>query len=183
MPRSAIIFKTLLSLLAIAFLVLAKLGSGEEPGQENNQPAWPGVFIQLGVMYQETYEKPVVGKGEKPETYRQKAIYMWTGGRFEILEITLARDPAFKERYAADVLKKEKNAPREREVNKKKAWLWEYPREEGKIDQLARRLVVLHDQDKAIILDQKGDGADLEVVAKKFDFVKVEKALANPPKR
>jgi hypothetical protein len=62
------------------------------------QPGWPDVFVSPG-MYSVRYEKPVVGKGDKPETYQQKAIYDWSGGRFEILEITPARDPAFKEKW------------------------------------------------------------------------------------
>jgi hypothetical protein len=103
------------------------------------QPGWPGVFVSPG-MYSVRYEKPIVGKEGK--TYQQKAIYDWSGGRFEILEITLARDPAFKDKYAAHVLRKEKNPPKELQINDKKAWQWEFPREGGKLDQLTRRLVI-----------------------------------------
>jgi hypothetical protein len=147
---------------------------------QGGKPAWADVFVSLG-MYAVTYEKPLVGKGEKPQAYQQKAVYTWTGGRFEIIHVTLARDPAFKEKYSAEALKKDKNPPKELEINKKKAWDWTFPRQEGKFDQLTRRLVVMLDIDKAIIIDQFGAGLGLEEVAKKFDFSKVEKALANPP--
>ncbi len=154
----------------------------DEPAREKNQSGWPGSFIKLG-GYGLTLENPIVGEGEKPSTYRQKGVYLWTGGRAEVLEVTLARDPAFKDRYSADALKKQDPQPKELEINKKKAWQWEFPREGGKIDRLTHRLVILLDADKAIILEQKGNGASLEEVAKKFDFAEIEKALANPPKR
>jgi hypothetical protein len=162
--------------------VLKKLKQKDEPTREKNPPGWEGSFIKLG-GYALTLEKPIVGEGEKPPTYRQKGIYLWTGGRAEVLEVTLARDPAFKDRYSADALKKEDPQPKELEINKKKAWLWEFARDGGKIDQLTHRLVILLDADKAIVIEQKGNGASLETVAKKFDFGEIEKALANPPKR
>jgi hypothetical protein len=170
------------ALLAVAGPASAPGASAEGPSGEKNQPGWPDVFISLG-MYGVAYEKPVVGKGDKPESYRQKAIYSWTGGRFEILEVTLARDPAFKDRYSPEALKKEKDPPKELQINKKKAWLWIFPREAGELEQVARRLVVLLDADKAIIIEQKGAGANLEDVARRFDFPKVERALAKPPTR
>jgi hypothetical protein len=147
---------------------------------QGGKPAWDGVFVNLG-MYAVTYEKPLVGKGEKPQAYQQKAVYNWTGGRFEIIHVTLARDPAFKEKYSAEAVKKDKNPPKELEINKKKAWEWKFDLKEGKFDKVARRLVVLLDVDKAIIIEQIGAGLRLEDVAMKFDFSKVEKALANPP--
>jgi len=174
-------------LVALGFIsapwTTAGFVSAQPPAPAADRPGWSDVFVNLG-MYSVTYEKPVVGKGEKPDTYSQKAIYSWTGGRYEVLEITLARDPAFKDKYSAEALKKEKNPPKELEVNKKKAWQWEFTGDEGKFNRLARRLVVMLDADKAIIIDQKGFGLDLkDDVAKKFDFAKVEKALSSPPKQ
>jgi hypothetical protein len=162
--------------------VLKKLKPKDEPAREKNQAGWSGSFINLG-GYALTLEKPIVGEGEKPNKYQQKGIYLWTGGRAEVLEVTLARDPAFKDKYSADALKKEDPLPRELEINKKKAWQWEFSRDGGKFDQVSHRLVILLDADKAIIIEQKGSGASLEAVAKKFDFAEMEKALANPPKR
>jgi len=153
---------------------------GQGLAGQGGKPAWADVFVSLG-MYSVTYEKPMVGKGEKPQAYQQKAAYSWTGGRFEIIHVTLARDPAFKDKYSTEALKKGKNPPKELEINKKKAWEWKFDLEDGKFEKVARRLVVLLDADKAIIIEQIGAGLRLEDVAKKFDFSKVEKALSNPP--
>jgi hypothetical protein len=170
--------RQLCGLVAGSILLLAG-ASADEPAAG---AGWPDVFITLD-NFGVRYEKPVVGKGEPPDVYRQTARHHWLGGRFEIIEITLARDPAFKERYSAETLRKEKNPPKELEINKKKAWLWELKTEPGKLGQVARRLVVVLDTDKAITIEQKGGGLQLEDVAKKFDFAKVEQALAKPPKQ
>jgi hypothetical protein len=169
-------------LLAIGGMVLPPAVSGQERGESTQEPGWPEVFARLD-MYDVIYEKPVVGTGEKPESYQQKATYSWTGGRNEVLEITLARDPAFKEKYSAETLKKESKPPKELEVNEKKSWQWEFPREASKPDQVVGRLVVVLDADKVLIIERKGAGLPLAQVAKKFDFAKIEKALTNPPKR
>jgi len=170
-----------LGLAGVHFLWLGGVAP-RAAAQEKNQPAWPDSFIQLD-GYAATYDPPVVAKGAKPAAYRQKAIYTWTGGRYEVVEITLARDPAFKKRYAPAALKKEKRPPKRLQINKKDAWQFDFPRQQGKVDQVVLRLVVLLAADKAIILEQKGFGANLQEVAKKFDFAKVEKALARPPKK
>jgi hypothetical protein len=179
MSRLFVMLVTALLLCGIG-VVLPRNTFAQGLAVQGGKPAWADVFVSLG-MYAVTYEKPLVGKGEKPEIYQQKAVYNWTGGRFEILHITLARDPAFKDKYSAEALKKGKNPPKELEINKKKAWEWKFDLEEGKFEKVARRLVVLLDVDKAIIIEQIGAGLRLEDVAKKFDFSKVEKALANPP--
>ena len=161
-------------LLAAAdgLLVSGNLFAGEPPPSKS-QIDWPKLVGYSRI------KAPVVLLGETPQTYYQKATYDWMGGRFEQLEITLARDPTFKDKYSAEVLTKEKNPPKELRINDKKAWQWEFPR--ASRTEVARRLVVVLDVDKAIIVEQKGDGANLQDVAKRFDFAKVQKALANPP--
>jgi hypothetical protein len=170
--------------LAVAVLNLVGLAmlpaQAQEARDRSVKPAWPDVFVSLG-MYDVVYQKPVIGKGDKPDAYQQKATYIWTGGRFEVLHITLARDPSFKDRYSAEALKKEKDPPKELEINKKKAWQWTFKREPNDFKQVTNRLVVLLDDDKAIIIEQIGFGFALPDAAKLFDFAKVEKALAKPP--
>ena len=167
-------------------LILIGLGLSLPPHSAAQGPggrggaAWPDVFVSLG-MYTLTFEKPVVDKGDMPKVYQQKATYTWSGGRFEIIHVTLARDPAFKDKFSADVLKKEKNPPREVEINKKKAWLWDFAAERPKFNEASHRLVILLDVDKAIIIDHIGMGPGPEMVAKRFDFARIDKALANPP--
>jgi hypothetical protein len=182
MPRSVIALGFLSLSLTVSGLAVPAAWSADEPVPGKAQPGWPDVFVSRK-GYIAAYEKPVVGKGEKPQTYRQKATYLWSGGRADRLEVTLARDPAFKDTYSAEALKKEPNPPRELENNKKKAWLWEFQRDRFQRDQIAGRLVVLLDADKAIIFEQKDSIQNLEAAAREFDFARIEKVLADPPKQ
>jgi hypothetical protein len=150
-------------------------------------PAWPDVFIKWPGL---VYERPVVGEGDKPEVYRQKAVVDQIGGFCRHYYFTLARDPTFKTRYSAEVLKKEKNPPRELEINQKKAWYWRFQQNDA--ENLTDRLVVLLDSDKVIIIERFTDGPTdnakglregMEGLAKQFDFARVAKALADPPAR
>jgi hypothetical protein len=151
------------------------------PTFADDEPA-PGldkVFIEVN-HYNRTLQKPI--RGDSAEVYQQTARYDWSGGRFEQIDITLARNPEFKKKYSADAMKAEKDPPKETEINKKKAWIWERKSESGKFDEVTHRLVVLLSDDKAIIIEQKGQGAKVVELAKSFDFDKVEKALAGPAK-
>jgi hypothetical protein len=142
-------------------------------------PGWDKVFIEVN-HYSRTLQKPI--KGDSAEVYQQTARYDWSGGRFEQIDITLARNPEFKKKYSAEAMKAEKDPPKETEINNRKAWIWERKSESGKVDEVTHRLVVLLSDDKAIIIEQKGQGAKVVDLAKSFDFDKVEKALAAPPK-
>ena len=133
------------------------------------------LFPAVGGTYDTKIQKPEVGKGDPPDTYSQVCTYTWTGGRIETLTVTLARDPAFKEKYSAEAMKKEKAPPKEVKVGKKKAYLWELPDEKG-----ARLVVVLSD-DKAVIVEQAGTGQDLVKWAAKWKVDAMEKALDTPP--
>lgn len=164
------------------FLSLASICLAANLAADRPEPGWADVFINLP-NYDLRLAPPIVGAGEPPKAYRQTGSYGWTGGRLEVIDVTLARDPEFKDKYAAATLKKDKNPPTEREINKKKAFDWKLAREEGKLEEPSRRLVVVLAADKAIIIEQKGFGADLAEVAKRFDFAKVEKALDQPPRR
>src|SRR5438874_11698026 len=95
------------------------------------EAGWEKVFIELN-NYSRTFQKTV--KGDKPDVYQQTARYDWSGGRFEQIDVTLARNPAFKQKYSADTLKAEKVPPKEIEINKKKAWLWDAKGDPNKLD-------------------------------------------------
>jgi len=157
----------------------------EPPGMAVQEPpkppaGWPDLFVNLG-MYDLKIDAPVLGKGDPPEAYSQKATYLWTGGRYEAIVVTLARDPAFKDRFSAEAMKKEKTPPVAVQVAGKPAWKWEFKDDPDKFDRLAGRLVVLLAPDKVLVVEQRGFGLALEDVAKKFDLARVEKALAAPP--
>lgn len=138
---------------------------------------WDTLYPELG-NFSCKLETPKIAKGDKPAVYSQSAVYEWLGGRFEILTITLARDPKFKEQYSADAMKKEK--AEKLEVNKKTAYKWDRMKAE-ELDKVNCKLVVLLADDKVLIIEQRGGGLELPEVAKKFDFDKVTKALDDPP--
>jgi hypothetical protein len=160
-------------MLALASLLLV---AADTPG------GWPELFPTLG-NFDRKVAPPVVAKGEKPASYSQSARFEWMGGRFEILTITVARDPAFKEKYAADAVKKGKPAPEAIEVNKKRAYLWDKLAGENDLKNVNKRLVVVLADDKILTVEQIGFGLELAEVAKKLDFDKVAKALESPPKK
>src|SRR5438105_979146 len=113
---------------------------------------WPELFPEL-TNYTRKFEPLVVAKGEKPETYSQSAKYDWNGGRFETITVTLARDPAFKEKYSAEAVKKGKLAAEVLEINKKPAYLWS-PDEGDGIQKVKRQLVIVLADDKILMLEQ-----------------------------
>ena len=163
----------MLATILSGFLLVA---ADDKPG------GWPELFPELG-NFGRTIQSPKVAKGDKPEVYSQAARYEWLGGRFEILTITVARDPAFKEKYSAEAVKKTKPAPAAVEVNKKQAYLWEKLAGENDLKNVNKRLIVVLDADKILMVEQVGFGLELDEVAKKLDFEKVAKALESPPKK
>lgn len=157
-----------MSTLTLAALLLA-------PAADPKTVGYAALFPTLGGMYQTTIHYPEMGKGE---VYKQTATFEWTGGRAERLNVTFARDPAFKEEYSAEARKK--NPPKEVEVGKKKGYLMWIPADKGK-ESPGPRLVVLLAADKVVIIDQYGEGVDVQKLAASIDLEKVEKALDSPP--
>jgi hypothetical protein len=155
-------------------LVVVFAVAGDTPG------GWPELFPALG-NFDRKVNPPVMAKGEKPATYSQSTRYEWMGGRFEILTITIARDPKFKDLYNPDVVTKLKPAPSSIEVNKKPAYLWENLTKPDNLVNVNKRLVVRLTDDKILTVEQVGFGLELDDVAKKLDFEKVIKALESPP--
>jgi len=153
--------------------VLALLAAADAPG------GWPELFPKLG-NFSQVASPPMVAKGDKPEVYSQSVKYDWMGGRFEVITITVSRDPKIKARYTAEAFKKSDPSPQSFEVNKKPAWVWNFDKID-KLEQVRKRLVVVLADDTLLMLEQRGAGLDLEEVAKQFDFDAVVKALKTPP--
>jgi hypothetical protein len=131
-------------------------------------PAIPG-------LYKTKIDKPEVGKGDPPEVYSQLCTYTCNEPNVtETLTVTIARDPAFKEKYSADALKKEKAPPKEVKVGKKNGYLWD-------LGDNKKRLVVVLADDKAVIAEQTGTNQDLAKWAAKWKVAVIEKALDTPP--
>lgn len=158
--------------VATALGVVLLSAADSDAGQDKSAPlaGWLGAFPEIP-NYQRTFLEPVVAKDKPPTAYRQAARYEWTGGRLEIIEATLARDPAFKEKHAAGALRKQSPAPKEVKVGKRTAWLWE-----------PNKILVILGEDKALILERKGGGEEMVKMAGHFDLDRLEKALAGPPR-
>src|SRR5262249_17889590 len=119
---------------------------------------WFNVFPDLS-GYNRSFLSPEIGVGEKPVSYRQTARYEWGGNADRLLEVTLARDAAFKQKYAVENLRKEMPAPKEVRFGKRTGWHWQFePRAGAGARPLAHRLVVPLGDDKALIVEAKGGG-------------------------
>jgi hypothetical protein len=158
-------------------------GAADAPKPEP-RAGWFGVFPEIA-GYGRSFLAPVVAAEKQPVVYRQTAHYEWLGGALKRLEVTLARDPAFKQKYAAETLRKDATAPKEVKVGTRTGWLWVLEKEAGgKPDQVAWRLVVPLAADKALLCEGRGAGPWEEAagLAQRFDLARVEAALAQPPR-
>jgi hypothetical protein len=169
-------------ILAWGVLILGShAGGAAEPAQQKVLAGWLGVFPEL-TSYQRSFLAPVV---DNKQVYRQTAKYLWTGGAMKLLEVTVARDAAFKKQYDPAALKKQKNPPQEVKVGKKTAWLWDLSKEAGdNADKVRARLVVPLGDDKILMLEAKGRGPweQLTGLAERFNAAAIEKALGTPPR-
>ena len=157
---------------------LLSYGAATATGAWPGQPAWADLFPAPPANYYIAFKPPVVAKSENPEVYHLSVVYDWLGNDFRSATATLARDPEFKTKYAAEAMKKE--GAKEITVGRKTAWVrpakkeskWEY------------ELVVPLSEDKALILASQGHfGGEVELsaLAARFDLEQVEKALAKAP--
>jgi hypothetical protein len=172
-------------LVPAVLLCVVAAAAAQGPGEKGKPLAgWPGVWPELS-GYQRTFTAPTVAPGKGPEKYAQTVKYEWTGGAIRLLEVTLARDPAFRERYSPDALKKDPGKPELVKVGKADGWLWRLVKEGDKDPwPLQARLVIPLGADRALILDARGQGpwVPLGMVAKDFDLEKLGKALDGPPR-
>jgi hypothetical protein len=168
--------------LSAAVLLLAVTARAEE--KPKPLPGWYNVVPHL-FNYDVRFQAPEVGEGEKPTVYRQTARFDWMGNDFRSFTVTLARDPAFKEKYAAEALKKDKPAPEETKVGKNAAWLWDLSKEgERKFDKPNSRLVVILAEDKVLIVEAFGSprAQHWPDLAQGLDLEKLTAALDAPPR-
>lgn len=153
-----------------AALMHAQLASAGD--KKNAEPAWPGVFPAIA-GYIPTFRPPIVDKEKKQAVYAQSALYNWTGGRIEAIEVTLARNPAFEMNYAAERMKLQKPPPEAVKIGKHAGWLWK-----------KGELVVILSKDRVLRLEsrtEKFHNSDLPGFAGRFDLAKCAAALDRPP--
>src|SRR5262249_55008301 len=102
------------------------------------------------------------------------------------LEVTLARDPAFKKRHAEEALRNDPGKPKQVKVGNRTGWLWDLKKERDKgLWPTRGRLVVPLGEDRAVIFEAKGQGpwaGGLPEVAKRFGLDRLAKALGAPPR-
>ena len=134
------------------------------------------LFPAIGGMYKTKIDKAELGTGDSIKTYSQVCTYTSTDANLpaETLIVTIAHDPAFKEKYSAEAIKKEKTPPKEVKVGKKKAYLWD-------LGDNKKRLVVVLGDEKAVTVEQTGNNQDLAKWAAKWKVDLIEKALDTPP--
>ena len=145
---------------------------------------WLGVFPELN-GYQRTFAAPVMDSAKNRPCYKQLAKYEWTGGAFKILKVTVARDPAFKQNYAEETLRKGTPPPKEVALGQRTGWLWDLQKvTQDKPNGVHQRLVVPLAADKALHFDAHGAGPweDLVGLARQFDLAGIGAALDKPPR-
>jgi hypothetical protein len=149
--------------------------------QASGLAGWFGLCPRFpDLMIARRFDPPDVGPGKEPKTYRQAVRYEWTGGHAESYKVTLARDPAFKDRHRAATLRQDPGKPEEVKIaGTFTGWLWKDD-DKGEV-----RLVVPLAADKALLIEYEGERLHckgLVKVARMFDLKAVEAALARPPR-
>jgi hypothetical protein len=161
-----------------SLILWAALAADPSPADKPPAAGWDVAFPELP-NYALSYQAPVVAKGDNPTAYWQTARYEWTGNDLRVAKLTLARDPEFKTKYAAEAFKKEKAA--EVQIGKKSGWMRE-PRGVG--TEQVRELIIPLADDKAVIIEGMANFRedDMKALAGKLDLSAVQKALDKPPR-
>ena len=170
-----------LILLALPWSGLAAAAADRPAHPPAPRAGWFGVFLPSPSMYTLTFTAPVVNDPKKPTAYRQTARYEWIGGRYEVIEVTLARDPALAKTYA-DAALKDPPVPQKVAVGKTTGLLWDLRTDGAKFDAVSRRLVVPLADAKVVIFEQRGFGLDLVEFARKHNLAAIAAALDRPPR-
>lgn len=139
---------------------------------------WYGILPHFPAQYIIRFKVPVVEAGEKPTRYHQTILYEWSGNRFEVYTVTVARDSSFKDTYSAENLRKQ-NYEENRLDKKHTAWLWKDSK------RVPRKMVIPLGEDRALLANVEGMvGVHLGLLdlAKAFDLERVTKALDHPPR-
>src|SRR5262249_36014066 len=116
-------YRNLLALALPLTLVWGAAAQDQKPAQDKVKPlaGWPRAFPEM-MGWSRTSQQPVGGRDGT--TYRQTVRYEWTGGAAKRLDVTLARDPAFKTLYDPKALERQDNPPRNVTAGQHPAWLW-----------------------------------------------------------
>ena len=158
--------------LAFSFLsiLLASTPTALAADKEPPVTGWYDVFPKF--MMAARYSVPEIAKGKDGETtYSQSAHYDFATGLQRSFRVTIARDPEFKKKFNSEALK---GIAADTQLEKRTVWTW--------LDK--RQVAVVLAEDKAVViaLDRNSVELPLSNYVKQFDFDRIEKALAKPPR-
>jgi hypothetical protein len=157
------------------------VGAADQKTSAKQLAGWFGVFPWID-YYDAVFEAPIIEKRDSAATYRQKVTY-WIGGvgRGKCFAVTVARDPNFKVQYAAETLRKQKDAPEEVCLQDKfTTWVWKAEKKPFAAAE-TKKAVILLAEDKAILFEGEVRNF-LNLVKFRFDLERVRSALENPPR-
>ncbi|HKB42362.1 MAG TPA: hypothetical protein VKD72_38405 [Gemmataceae bacterium] len=147
----------------VCLLALVVWATSERTGGPPPAPlaGWFGVFPEVP-GYHRSFLAPVVAGGQPPSAYQQTARYDWTGGRWEVLWVTLTRDPALGPAGPGAALRAAGARP--------------LP------DPGPDWLVVPLGPEKTLVVEREGSGPDLREFVGGFDLAALAAALDRPPR-
>jgi hypothetical protein len=148
-------------------MTLPGTGQNATPKKDHN-PGWPGAFPDI-TNYQRTMDAAEMTKDKK--AYRQKANYLWLGGRLEDNYVTLARGHAYIKDVTGAALLKDAESPELIKLDGFTGWQWK-----------DKKLVVMLANDRILVIEAKFEGNDLRAFAGKFPLKACAKALDHPPR-
>ncbi|HYV38468.1 MAG TPA: hypothetical protein VE988_22480 [Gemmataceae bacterium] len=176
-------------IVALTFVILCA-GVLQQAGDPTKQPkkalaGWPGLFPIFN-GYDLVFDDARLGGDKKRQTYRQTAVYHWTGGADRHLHVQIARDADFTKMFTEETMKNNMPKAQKIEIAKQDAWLIEYDQKLGKKEKMPThaKLIVPLGDDHFLLITQVGLGPfpeSIQTLAEKFDFQKIKKALENPP--
>jgi hypothetical protein len=157
--------------LLLSMTLFVGIRGDAQPPKPKALAGWIDVFPEI-TGYERTFQAPRVDK--KAPAYSQAVRYLWTGGRIEEVEITLARDAAFEKRFAVERLRHAPMPPTPIKMGDFSGWLWK-----------DKQLVLILGKDRALVIESKTPkvfASDFESFAKRFDLKKCAAALDKPPR-
>jgi len=111
--------------------------------------------------------------------------YEWTGGAVKLLNVTLARDPAFRRDHAEEGLPQGAPPPQRIDLGVWAGWLWNPGHDRTRKPRAGpRRLVIRLGPEDALVLGASGTGPweQLPGLAGRFNLGRMEAALGVPPR-
>lgn len=115
--------------------------------------------------------------------YHQTARYGRIGGRFEVVEVTFAFEPAMVSQMNIEAMLKSAKRIKTLKIEGFQAWQWTIERsEKNRFEDARERLLIQLDPRKTVLFEGRGEVADLVKMASHFEFVNAARSLNRPPR-